>query len=350
MRSLRVLVVDDSVVVRRLVADLVAADPEIRVVGTAPDARTALARLTLARPDLLVLDVSLPDMSATACLKALLRTTPDLRVIMLSTEDETDAGATLEALAGGAADYVTKPSGTGALSASMDVIRAELIPKIKALCLPLLDQALPAAPKPAPSTDTRERSIEVVAVGASTGGPNALNVLLPALPEGLPVPVLVAQHMPPVFTRLLAGRLAERSAIRVVEASSGDRLEPGLAMLAPGGTQMEVVGAGASARVRVVPDPTGPVRPAADILFRSVARTFGPRALAVVLTGMGRDGTEGAAAVRDAGGQVLAQDEATSVVWGMPGAVVRGGLADGVLPVGELAAEIAVRVSPVDPV
>jgi two-component system chemotaxis response regulator CheB len=184
-----------------------------------------------------------------------------------------------------------------------------------------------------------------VAIGTSTGGPNALDEVFAGLPADLPVPVVVVQHMPPMFTRLLAERLSARHAIKVSEGRPDGVLRPGHAWLAPGDFHMSVAREGAEVRVRLNQDPPeNSCRPAADVLFRSVAQAFGPGALAVVLTGMGQDGLRGCEAVRAAGGQVLAQDEATSVVWGMPGFVARAGLADRVLPLALVAPEIVRRV------
>ncbi|MGH9447613.1 MAG: CheB methylesterase domain-containing protein, partial [Terriglobia bacterium] len=182
--------------------------------------------------------------------------------------------------------------------------------------------------------------------GVSTGGPNALADLLPRLPEDFPVPVVIVQHMPPIFTRFLAERLAARCKIAVVEGSSGLTLRPGEAVVAPGDFHMSVERAGLSLRVRTHHDPPeNSCRPAVDVLFRSVTAAFGPHTLGVIMTGMGQDGLRGCTAIRESGGQILAQDEATSVVWGMPGFVVKAGLADKVLPLGDLASEIVWRVS-----
>lgn len=191
----------------------------------------------------------------------------------------------------------------------------------------------------------RAAPIEVVAIGASTGGPNALAELFGQLPGDFPVPIVLVQHMPPMFTRLLSERLTARSALRVDEASAGGVLEPGRVWVAPGDHHMIVVRDGTQVRVQVHQDPpANSCRPAADVLFRSVAQTFGPGTLAVVLTGMGQDGLRGCEAIRAAGGQILVQDEATSVVWGMPGNVVRAGLADRVLPLSLIAGELIQRV------
>jgi two-component system chemotaxis response regulator CheB len=184
-----------------------------------------------------------------------------------------------------------------------------------------------------------------VAIGASTGGPNALTDIFASLPSDFPVPVVMVQHMPPMFTRLLAERLTAKSKLRVEEATAGTPLRPGHAWIAPGDYHMTVSRVGVEVRLHLNQDPPeNSCRPAADVLFSSVAKTFGPNCLAVILTGMGQDGLRGCQAVREAAGQIVAQDEASSVVWGMPGYVVRAGLADQVLPLNAIAAEIVQRV------
>jgi two-component system chemotaxis response regulator CheB len=340
------MLVDDSVVLRRMVSEDLSADPALEVAGVAANGRIALARLPDVNPDLVILDVEMPELDGLATLREIRKTHPKLPVIMFSALTERGAGATLDALALGATDYFAKPSSTGGPEASLRVIREELIPEIKAICAPkaaptpLKSGAFSATPEP-----TRAGPVEVVAIATSTGGPNALAELFAALPADLPVPVVVVQHMPPMFTRLLAMRLSAQSVVPVAEGCQGGLLRPGHAWLAPGDYHMAVARAGGQTRVVLNQDPPeNSCRPAADVLFRSVAQTFGPRALAVVLTGMGRDGLRGCEAIREAGGQVLAQDEATSVVWGMPGFVARAGLADRVLPLGLIAPEIVRRV------
>jgi len=339
---IRVLVVDDSAVIRRLVSEELAADPALEVVGTAANGKIALARLPQLNPDLVILDVEMPEMDGLAALREIRKAYPRLPVIMFSSLTERGAEATLDALALGATDYFTKPTGAGGLEASLRVIREELVPEIKALC-----PRAPAAPAPAPPPAAPGRAglVEVVAIGTSTGGPNALAELFAGLPADLPVPVVIVQHMPPMFTRLLAERLSARYAVRVEEGHTGGLLRPGHGWVAPGDFHMAVVRDGLHAKLLLHRDPPeNSCRPAADVLFRSVARAYGPAALAVVLTGMGQDGQRGCEAVRAAGGQVIAQDEATSVVWGMPGAVARAGLADAVLPLAEIAPEVVRRV------
>ena len=338
--KIRVLVVDDAVVFRRLVADELAADPAIEVVGTAANGRIALAKLPQVNPDIVILDVEMPELDGLATLKEIRKTYPKLPVVMFSALTERGAAATLDALSLGATDYFPKPAGGPA--ESLRVIREELIPEIKALCgRAAVPTAVPLPPAPAGPASR----VDVVAVAASTGGPNALADLFAGLPADFPVPVVVVQHMPPMFTRLLAERLSARHGLRVEEGRPGGVLRPGHTWIAPGDYHMAVARDGTEVRVTTNQDPPeNSCRPAADVLFRSVAKAFGPSALVVVLTGMGQDGLRGCEAIRAAGGRVLAQDEATSVVWGMPGYVVRAGLADRVLPLALIAPEVVRRV------
>jgi two-component system, chemotaxis family, protein-glutamate methylesterase/glutaminase len=257
------------------------------------------------------------------------------------------AAATLEALSRGASDFFAKPGGAGGLEASRKIIRSELIPAIRALCprksrvVAASAPAKPPLPRPASATSR----VDLVAIGASTGGPNALADVFAALPADFPVPIVVVQHMPPKFTQMLAERLTKNSKIPTVEARSGLGLEPGKAWIAPGDHHLVVAREGVGVRTRVHQEPPeNSCRPAVDPLLRSVANLYGPNSLAVILTGMGQDGLRGSEAIRAAGGQVLVQDEATSVVWGMPGYVARAGLADKVLPLNLLAGEILRRV------
>jgi two-component system chemotaxis response regulator CheB len=351
MQRIRILVVDDSAVARRILCEALAADPSLEVVGTAPNGRIALAKLATVSPDVVLLDVDMPEMDGLETLAAIRACRAALPVIMCSALTERGAAATLEALARSASDYWAKPS-AGGLDGARQRIRDELVPKIKVWGARHAGGEEPAGAAareslggPRPGRATTEVRVDVVAIGVSTGGPNALATLLPALPPGFPVPVLIVQHMPPVFTRLFAERLAARAAIEVREGRSGEPLLGASAWLAPGNHHMVLDARGGAVRLATHQDP--PVnfcRPAVDVLFHSVAAVFGRHALGVVLTGMGSDGVAGCRRIRAAGGAVLVQDQATSVVWGMPGLVARAGLADRVLPLGEIGAEILRRV------
>jgi two-component system chemotaxis response regulator CheB len=348
MAGIRVLVVDDSTVVRRLLAELIGAEPDMEVVGTAADGRIAMAKLDQVNPDLITLDVEMPEMNGLETLAAIRKVRPKLPVIMGSTLTQPAAAATLDALSLGASDYVTKPTGAGTRKEALGQLRDDLIAKIRFFVRGTLQVPLPApaaAPAPRPRVAALPGRIAVVAIGVSTGGPNALQALVPALGLDLPVPVLVVQHMPPTFTRLLAERLCNVRGGKVEEATPGVVVQPGSVYIAPGDFHMTVERRDGQAVLNLAKDPPeNSCRPAVDPLFRSVAETFGGRAIGVVLTGMGRDGSNGCEHLRERGAQILVQDEATSVVWGMPGLVARRGLADEVLPLAQLGPEIRRRV------
>lgn len=366
MRRIRVMIVDDVAIVRRLVADALAVDPELQVVGMAANGREALAKIPSLAPDLIVLDYEMPEMDGLETLRELKRSWPRIRVVLFSTYTRHGAKATLDALWLGADDYATKVSASDLVAASR-CVQTELIPKIRALCGPdaeelvegVIPAGLPPAGLPAAAlprtaggrTDARAVSrsaarTEIVAIGASTGGPRALATLLADLPRDLAAPIVIVQHMPPLFTRSLAERLDGCTPLRCAEGEDGVVLAPGTVWIAPGNWHMTVVREGNTTLLRLNGDPPeNSCRPAADPLFRSVADVYGAGGLGVLLTGMGQDGLRGAERIRGRGGSVVAQDEASSVVWGMPGAVVKAGLADRVLPLREIAAEIARRVA-----
>lgn len=355
MAKIRVLVVDDSVVVRRLVSDVLAADPAIEVVGVAANGRLALEKIKQLNPDLVTMDVEMPEMDGVQALLELRKSNKRLPVIMFSTLTERGAATTMDAFAAGASDYVAKPSNVGSTTAGMARVRDELIPKVKALCgyrdparAQLLSQmASVARPKSAFPAGVRARQrIEILALGVSTGGPNALAELMPSIPADFPVPIVIVQHMPPVFTRLLADRLNANAAIAISEAAAGAELMPGTAWIAPGDFHMVLENSAGGARIALNQDaPENSCRPAVDPLFRSVVKVYGGAALGVILTGMGQDGLKGCQSICEAGGQVIAQDEASSVVWGMPGFVARAGLAEKVLPLSQIAGEILRRAA-----
>jgi len=363
MAKIRVLIVDDAVVIRKLLSDVLGADPEIEVAGVAANGRIALAKLADLAPDLVTLDVEMPEMNGLETLEALRKLYPLLPVVMYSTLTEAGAGTTLEALARGASDYCTKPSNSGNLDNAKQTVRDELVPRIKALCARRLaapaprplpaaaaalstttlapKPALPAAPIKLAAARNPAGRIELLAIGCSTGGPNALDCVLTGLPANLGVPVVIVQHMPPMFTRLLAERLDGKCALDVCEAKAGMRLEPNHVYIAPGDWHMLLKReAGALVTALEQSPPENSCRPAVDVLFRSAAQLAGASTLAVVLTGMGRDGTRGAQQIYEAGGRILAQDEASSVVWGMPGFVAQSGVAEALLPLDKVAGEI----------
>lgn len=353
MPKIKVLVADDSVVIRKMLSDTMSEDPAIEVVGTASNGSICLKKIPIVKPDIVTLDIEMPEMNGLEALEKIRKEWPNLPVIMFSTLTLGGATATLDALAKGATDYVTKPSNITGLDQGIEAIRNELILKIKALCSEAAGLDIPnnlPKPKPlviqpkdparAPESKTLHR-VDVVTIGVSTGGPNALALLIPALPADFPVPMVIVQHMPPYFTQLLAERLNSESDVTVLECRSGTVLQPGHVYIAPGDHHM-VVEQNKDDVVAILNQKPQEnfCRPSADVLFRSVAKVFGRNALAVVLTGMGHDGTDGCQHIQDRGGQVIVQDEATSVVWGMPGFVVKGKLADKVLPLDQMAEEI----------
>jgi two-component system chemotaxis response regulator CheB len=351
MSRIKVLVVDDSVVVRRLVGDTLAGDPRLDVVGTAANGKVALAKIPQLNPDLLTLDVEMPVMDGLETLREVRKLYPRLPVIMFSTLTERGAATTLDALELGANDYVAKPANVGSVTASMEAIRSQLVPKILALCTRARSVVPPlAAPLPRPADATAAPAtpprVDVLAIGASTGGPDALTVVLGALPASLPVPVVVVQHMPPVFTKQFADRLDARCALSVSEAVPGAPVLPGQVLIAPGDFHLRV--RRVAGRVQAALDqgtPENYCRPAVDVLFRSAVEAYGGHVLGVVLTGMGADGARGSAEIVRAGGSVLVQDEATSVVWGMPGAVTAAGLASKQLPLTGVAPAVLTRLT-----
>lgn len=358
MEKIRVLIVDDSAVVRRVLSDLLEAEPHIEVVGMAGNGESALLKIQQLNPDVVTLDMEMPIMDGIQTLREIRKTNAKMPVIMFSTLTERGSAATMDALSLGASDYVTKPSHSGSVLESSEKIREELIPKIKALCrakFPFLadppPKNIPEVFVPKPVRPRRDKvEVEVLCIGVSTGGPNALAELIPALGRDFPVPVVIVQHMPALFTKLLAERLAVISGLKCREGVDNQVIKAGEVWIAPGGSHMEVerVREGVILKLQQNP-PENSCRPAVDVLFRTVAKAYGPRALSVVLTGMGQDGMKGCEAIRAEGGQVLIQDEASSVVWGMPGAVHAAGLADKVLPLKELAQEILRRVQTVRP-
>jgi two-component system chemotaxis response regulator CheB len=354
----RILIVDDSAVMRSLLRSIIIADPGLEVAGTAADGAAALTAIEALRPDLLLLDVEMPIMDGIATLRELRKRRQRMPVIMCSSLTRRGAKVTIEALAGGASDYVAKPAGQSGSEEAIRTLAQELVPKIHALTAPsrgpgptVASPLFPGPPRPpllAPLPPPRPQPISsvpaVLAIGVSTGGPAALDVLLPALPANFPLPVLIVQHMPELFTRLFAERLDGRCPLHVSEASEGEPVRPGTISIARGNWHMEVLAAALAGSPPVLHLSQGPLenhcRPAVDVLFRSAARVYGSGVLAVVLTGMGSDGLAGCRLIRDQSGCVLAQDQASSTVWGMPGAVVNAGLAHKILPLHAMAQEI----------
>lgn len=411
---IRVVVVDDSVVVRRLLSDALQVDPEIEVVATSSNGRLGAEAVRRLRPDVVVMDIEMPVMDGIEAVRTIRTTDRRTPIIMFSTLTERGARATFDALDAGATDYVTKPGQASAVGSGLESVRMELIPRVKALAgrstRPPATTVAPSAPggpagragtpaartpgtlpgarswpagSPAPRTTSAAtaprrpgappvpgqpaartvlgattattvttrpprlsaRRPTLIAVGSSTGGPEALARVLGSLPASLSVPVVVVQHMPAEFTQLLSERLDRTCAVRVQHAEDGEPLQAGTVVVARGGRHLEVVRDQGRLRARLHDEaPENFCRPAVDVMFRSVARTVGSGVLAVVLTGMGSDGTAGAADLAAAGATLWAQDEATSVVWGMPGSLVGAGLADEVMPLAAIGPALATAV------
>lgn len=342
--AVRVMVVDDSAIVRGLVSRQLDADPGISVVCTSANGQLALSDLKRHPVDVVVLDIEMPVMDGLAALPVILAENPGVKVIMASALTRRNAQISMKALQLGASDYVPKPE-AGLVSA--EDFNRELRSKVKALgarrrpatAAPSAPAPVAAAPVVAPklSRSVRTRPA-IVAIGSSTGGPTALHTLFEAIRGSVQQPILLTQHMPATFTALLAEQLTRTGGRPCAEAKDGEVIRPGHCYIAPGGWHMVVDRDGATPILRLNQEPPENFcRPAVDPMLRSVAQVYGASVLAVILTGMGSDGAKGCAAVAAAGGRFIVQDEASSVVWGMPGAAAATGLADSILPLNEIA-------------
>ncbi len=333
---IRVLIVDDSAFMRKALSIMLEGDPEIEVVGTARDGLEAIEKVQELKPDIVTLDVEMPRMDGLTALRRIMREHP-VPVIMVSSLTQEGAQATIEALEAGAIDFIPKQHSY--VSIEISRIRAELLEKIKTIARtrPLLTRRRTATTDTEKLPTFRFREARAIAIGVSTGGPRALQQVIPTLPANLPVPVLIVQHMPPHFTRSLAERLNSLSPLTVVEAEEGMPLEAGHVFLAPGGRHLVLERR--NGHVPVIRTPIEPAtlhRPSVDVMFQSVCQTFNGKVVAVVMTGMGRDGLEGARLIKQQGGKLITQDEASCVVYGMPRAVAEAGLSDAVLPLEQI--------------
>lgn len=347
-RKIRVLIVDDSVVVRHMLAEICKADPEIEIVGMAPNGRQGVAMFEQLKPDVVTLDIEMPEMTGLEALIKIREKDARVPVIMFSSLTMKGASDTLEALGKGATDYITKPTNSlGGLMDAKEWVREQMLQKIKALGGRFAISAPPIKIVERASGSLAMKSrVDIVAIGISTGGPNALMQMIPTLKADIQVPIVIVQHMPETFTKSLADRLAKTSALQVREGENGALVEPGTVWIAPGGHHMVLRRDGDGVRLAINDrPPENSCRPSVDVMFRSVVDLFGARILGVIMTGMGSDGLKGCDAIRKAGGQIVVQDEATSVVWGMPGFVARAGLADKVLPLDRIGSEITERVA-----
>ena len=329
--SVRVLVIDDSALMRKLLIDILSSDPSIDVVGAAPDPYIARDMIKRLQPDVLTLDVEMPKMDGLSFLENLMRLHP-LPVVMVSSLTETGAEVTLEALELGAVDFVTKPKID--VSNNMDLVARELIDKVRTAAGAKVRSRAPRAPSPPLTLRTTEK---ILAIGASTGGTEAIRCVLESMPANAPA-IVIVQHIPGAFSRSFAERLHRCSPMSVCEAADGQQLVPGHAYVAPGDRHLMLTRSGTRYVCRLTDaPPENHHRPSVDVLFHSVAAQAGVNAVAALLTGMGDDGARGLLALRAAGAATVVQDEASSVVWGMPGSAYKLGAAQHVLPLNDVA-------------
>ena len=352
--AIRLMLVDDSAIIRGLISKMVSDDPSINVVASVSDGAQAVKRMGRGDIDVIVLDIEMPVMDGLTALPKIIELDPNVKVIMASTLTERNADVSIRALSMGAADYVPKPTSTTKIGGASD-FRRELVEKIKTLGAaarmgsgrPAPSGAVTKTQEKAPSSLYREPIVlrqagkeqppKILAVGSSTGGPQALHAFFADLKPDIGVPVVVTQHMPPTFTRILAEHIANATEWTGKEAEDGEILKPNRFYLAPGDYHMEIEPSPEGPIVRINQNPPeNYCRPAVDPMFRGVSKTYGGKVLAVILTGMGADGLKGSQVIIDAGGTLIAQDEETSVVWGMPGAVASAGLCTAVLPIGDV--------------
>jgi two-component system chemotaxis response regulator CheB len=364
-KNLRILVVDDSIVFRMMISDVIAGIPGAEIVGTARDGPSALAKAASLTPDLVTLDIEMPGMDGLEVLTQLRSRFPRTGVIMISSNAGRGNRRIITSLEAGAFDFVLKPRGKN-MSENKQILGENLAPLLRSVSRRMEIRAIldrpgtdvsktpptpPSGPEPGSSVQERPKSIprmrqrrsEIVAIGVSTGGPAALARLIPALPADLAVPVLIVQHMPPGFTRALAESLDRQSNVPVTEARNGDILVAGRVYIAPGGSHMKIVSAGNRSHrmIRITQDPPeNGCRPSADYLFRSVALHFKDRATGVIMTGMGQDGAKGLALMKQHRAVIIAQDEGSSIVFGMAKKPVTSGIVDTVAPLDQLAREI----------
>lgn len=340
--KIKVLVVDDSALMRQFISDILNSDPRLTVIGTARDGKDALTQIAKLRPNVVTMDVEMPNMSGLQALEEIMRLNP-LPVIMVSSMTQEGAQTTMKALALGCVDFIGKPSGS--ISLNIKTIGQELIDKVIAASTARVRTPRGNSSLPAINSDFRRMSPpvnisgrrDIVAIASSTGGPMALGELIPKLPKRFPVPIVITQHMPKEFTSSFAQRLNESSQLEVVEGFDGLTLKPGRVVIAPGGSHL-IIKRRNGAAICGLSDapPVLSVKPAANIMFLSVADEYGGNVLCVILTGMGRDGTDGAVALKKKGAYVLAESQKTCVVYGMPKSAVDAGIVDEVLPLNEI--------------
>lgn len=373
--DIAVMVVDDSLVIRGLISKMIDATPGMSIVASIPNGEQAVNQIERIDPDVVVLDIEMPVMDGLTALPLLLKKKPKTKVIMASTLTTPNASASMKALALGAADYIPKPTSSSDISGvgGSDTFKRDLVAKVEALGIVArrqagkpLDEGEKATIRTSPAAagggknakaliytgnvvlrpeGTMRRRPKILAVGSSTGGPEALMTFFKALDKDIGIPVVLTQHMPPRFTTMLAEHITQKTGFKCTEASDGMALVANQILLAPGDYHMEVAGNEASAHVKLNQNPPENFcRPAVDPMLRSLVPIYGNRILSVILTGMGSDGLKGGKVLTEAGGEMVAQDEDTSVVWGMPGAVATGGLCTAVLPLDQLGGYVASRI------
>ncbi len=347
---IRILVVDDSVVMRQLITRMLSGEKDFDVVGTARNGTDAVLKVEQLRPDLVTLDIEMPELDGLGALRLIQQRFPKTRVIMCSSLTERGAAVTMDALLAGADDYVTKAHSGGMAEGAYNKLKDSLSTKIRQLfrrkepAFPAktfaeMRHPLPvaASPESAPVWRQCRPTPKILAIGVSTGGPSALAELLPMIPADFPLPIAIVQHMPPLFTHLLAERLTKISHLSVLEAKQGTTLQAGQAIIGPGDYHMCLVRKESNIRVQLNKDPQeNSCRPSVDVLFRSIGEAYGGGVIAVILTGMGQDGLLGVRVLKGLGASVIVQDNQTSVVWGMPGAIANANLADAILPLKEI--------------
>lgn len=340
--QIKVIVVDDSAFMRKSLSLMLESDPQIKVVATARDGFEAIEKIKMFKPDIVTLDVEMPRMDGLTALKIIMKECP-VPVLMVSSLTIEGAEATLEALKLGAVDFI--PKQLSYVSLDIVKIKDELIQKVKSIATSKYIRrkiygSQTEIPKEIKFKQIAKR-FELVAIGVSTGGPLALQEVLSKIPRDFPAGIVIAQHMPPNFTRLLAERLNSVSKIEVREAQTGDKVKPGLALIAQGGRNLIFENVFGEKIVKIVDKPNTLYKPSVDVMMESAAEVFGNRVLAVIMTGMGKDGLEGLKKVKEKGGYIIAQNEETCVVYGMPKAVVDIGLADSILPLEKIGEAIA---------
>ena len=338
--KIKVLVVDDSFLMRRIISDIINSDGSLEVVARAKDGRDALEKVVSFSPDVVTLDINLPDINGIDVLQEIMKKKPT-RVIMLSAYTRSGASATMRALELGAVDFIAKPSGE--ISLGLDKLKCEIIAKIKTAAKVDLNKYLDGfragdlteSKKSAPGVN------KLVVIGASTGGPKAVLDIMRDIPVDIQASFLIVQHMPKGFTLTFAERIGWQSGIRAKEAEESDTLASGRVFVAPAGFHLVLEEHKEEVKIKLNQDPpVNFVRPSIDVTMLSAAQIFGNNVIGVILTGMGKDGFEGAKKIKENGGKVIVQDEATSVVWGMPGSVARAGLADAILPLTNISQEL----------